>query len=84
MWMGFSHLCMSNDSSSNSFWILAHSVLSVTPVFSLTQIKVQRSEFDLETTSHDTVGISRLRDMELCIMREELVTRTGFEPMLKA
>ena len=22
--------------------------------------------------------------MELCIMREELVTRTGFEPMLKA
>ena len=50
----------------------------------LYQIKAQRSGFDLETTSHDTVGISRLRDMELCIMREELVTRTGFEPMLKA
>ena len=30
------------------------------------------------------IGISRLRDMELCIMCEELVTRTGFEPMLKA
>ena len=48
------------------------------------QIKAQRSGFDLEATSHDTVGISRLRDMEHCIMSEELVTRTGFEPMLKA
>ena len=57
--------------------------LFLSPSFSH-QIKAQRSGFDLETTSHDTVGISRLRYMELCIMREELVTRTGFEPMLKA
>ena len=48
------------------------------------QIKAQRSGFDLEATSHDTVGISRWRDMEHCIVRAELVTRTGFEPMLKA
>ena len=48
------------------------------------QIKAQRSGFDLEATSHDTAGISRSRDMEHCIVREELVTRTGFEPMLKA
>ena len=50
----------------------------------LYQIKAQRSGFDLEATSHDTGGISRWRDMEHCIVREELVTRTGFEPMLKA
>ena len=29
MWMGFAHLCMSNDLSSNSFWILAHSAAFV-------------------------------------------------------
>ena len=32
----------------------------------------------------DIVGISRLRNMERNIIDEELVTRTGFEPMLTA
>ena len=32
----------------------------------------------------DIVGISRLRNMELNIIDEELVTHTGFEPMLTA
>ena len=36
------------------------------------------------STSHDIAGISRLRDMKLNIMREEMVTHTGFEPMLTA
>ena len=83
MWMGFAHLCMSTAFALNSFWILAHFVPFVNSRF-LYQIKAQRSGFDLEATSHDTGGISRLRDMVLCIMCEELVTRTGFEPMLKA
>ena len=37
-----------------------------------------------EAMNDDIVGISRLRDMELNIMHEELVTHTGFEPMLTA
>ena len=40
--------------------------------------------FNGEATSHDIVGMLRLRNMELNVMCEELVTRTGFEPMLKA
>ncbi len=37
-----------------------------------------------EAMNDDIVGISRLRDMQLNIIDEELVTRTGFEPMLTA
>ena len=37
-----------------------------------------------EAMNDDIVGISRLRDMERNIIDEELVTRTGFEPMLTA
>ena len=34
--------------------------------------------------NNDIVEISRPRDMERNIISEELVTRTGFEPMLTA
>ena len=37
-----------------------------------------------EAMNDDIVGISRLRDMELNIIDKELVTHTGFEPMLTA
>ena len=40
--------------------------------------------FQSKVTNHDFTGILRLRNMETEIMYEELVTRTGFEPMLKA
>ena len=77
-----SFICQSAPRS-NSLEIIAPFVLFVNPSFPY-RIKAQRSGFDLEATSHDTGGISRSRDMEHCIVREELVTRTGFEPMLKA
>ena len=48
------------------------------------QIKAQRSGFDLEATNQHTGEETRLRVFEHCVLREELVTRTGFEPMLKA
>ena len=37
-----------------------------------------------EAMNDDIVEISRLRDMKLNIIDEELVTHTGFEPMLTA
>ena len=37
-----------------------------------------------EATNRDTAGILRLRNMENCITSKELVTHTGFEPMLTA
>ena len=37
-----------------------------------------------EAMNNDIVEISRSRDMERNIICEELVTRTGFEPMLTA
>ena len=40
--------------------------------------------FQSKVTNHGFTGILRLRNMETEIMYEELVTRTGFEPMLKA
>ena len=48
------------------------------------QIKAQLRGFDLEATNHDIVEVSRLRDTKPDIMYEELVTHTGFEPMLTA
>ena len=48
------------------------------------QSKAQRSGFELEATSRNTGEEIRLRISEHCVSYEELVTRTGFEPMLKA
>ena len=48
------------------------------------QFKAQRSGFELEATSRNTGEKTRLRVFEHCVSNEELVTRTGFEPMLKA
>ena len=51
---------------------------------SLYRIKAQRSGFDSEATNHDAGEETSLLVFERCIMREELVTHTGFEPMLTA
>ena len=48
------------------------------------QIKAQRSGFDLVAKNLDDVGALCLHNAELIIKYDELVTRTGFEPMLKA
>ena len=40
--------------------------------------------FNGEAASNDIVGALRLRKAQLNVICEELVTRTGFEPMLKA
>ena len=50
----------------------------------LYRIKAQRSGFDSETTNHDTGEETSSLVFERCIMSEELVTHTGFEPMLTA
>ena len=50
----------------------------------LPKLKAQRSGFQFEATNQHTGEETRLRVFEHCVVREELVTRTGFEPMLKA
>ena len=50
----------------------------------LYRIKAQRSGFDSEATIHDAGEETGSPVFERCIMREELVTHTGFEPMLTA
>ena len=50
----------------------------------LPKLKAQRSGFQFEATNQHTGEETRLRVFEHCVLREELVTRTGFEPMLKA
>ena len=47
-------------------------------------MKAQQSGFHLEATNDDTGEETRSRVFERCIIDEELVTRTGFEPMLTA
>ena len=70
VWMGFTHhLYVKQNYLSNRC---------------LSRIKAQRSGFDSVTTNHDGTGMFRWRNMETSIMCEELVTHTGFEPMLTA
>ena len=69
------------ESRSNSIWI-------ITPFIPDVKLFLPRrnpaKRFRAEAMNDDIVGISRLRDMELNIIDEELVTHTGFEPMLTA
>ena len=68
-----------------SFWIVSNLFQFVNPFFvSSYQIKAQHRGFDLETTSHDTGEETFPNIFEQCVMCEELVTHTGFEPMLTA
>ena len=50
----------------------------------LPKLKAQRSGFQFEATNQHTGEETRSRVFEHYVLREELVTRTGFEPMLKA
>ena len=69
------HLCQNPRSGFNH--------LFSSPSF-LSKLKAQRSGFQFEATNQHTGEETRLRVFEHCVLREELVTRTGFEPMLKA
>ena len=84
--MGFTHLLYVKALlSSNSLNTLAHLCAFVNPYFRLSLPRSKPAKrLRAESTNHDIVGISRLRDMKLNIMSEELVTHTGFEPMLTA
>ena len=81
---GFSPPLCQSGFRSNSFWIIAPFLALVNPFLFPYRIKAQRSGFDSETTNDDTGEKTRSRVFEHCIIDEELVTRTGFEPMLKA
>ena len=70
VWMGFTH----------HLYVKQHYLSNRC----LSRIKAQRSGFDSVTTNHDGTGMFRWRNMETSIMCEELVTHTGFEPMLTA
>ena len=50
----------------------------------LSKLKAQRSGFQFEATNQHTGEETRSRVFEHCELCKELVTRTGFEPMLKA
>ena len=48
------------------------------------RLKAQPRGFESEATNRNTGEEMCLRISEHCVSHEELVTRTGFEPMLKA
>ncbi len=81
---------MSKPFGCDSVWIIAPLRFPVKTFFALTlvsrnpPIKAQQRGFDLEATNDDTGEKTHSRVFEHCVINEELVTRTGFEPMLKA
>ena len=48
------------------------------------KLKAQRSGFQFEATNLDAVEKTSSLVFDVCIKNEELVTHTGFEPMLTA